>query len=56
MDKQIKVSKQTLIKKVYEGIENNGWSLINNCQFDGTMASLIEPMVKYLEKKGIEVK
>lgn len=57
----MKVSEQTLIKKILEGIEENGWKMqtgIGTGVFnpDATYKTMVAPLVEYLRKKGIEVK
>lgn len=57
----MKLTEQTLIKKVFEGIDKNEWSLITRSPSgwyngEATQKSMIAPLVEYLRKKGIEVK
>lgn len=57
----MKVSEQTLIKKILEGIDENGWKMqtgIGTGVFnpDATYKTMVAPLVEYLKKKGIEVK
>ncbi|MFB5759019.1 hypothetical protein [Paenibacillus medicaginis] len=56
----MKVSQKTVIDKIFEGIDQNGWTLLNgigsgNFNSQATQKSMVEPLLKYLEKKGIEV-
>ncbi|MEK4006474.1 hypothetical protein [Paenibacillus sp. FSL H3-0333] len=56
----MKVNQKTIINKIFDGIDNNGWMILNGLgtgHFNGeaTQKSVIEPLIKYLEGKGIEV-
>lgn len=58
--KQMKISQKTVIEKIFEGIEHNGWSLLNglgsgNYNNSATQKTMVEPLLKYLERKGIEI-
>lgn len=56
----MKVTKQTIIKKLNEGIENCGWEILNGLgtshwKGGGSLEEFIKPLVKYLESKNITV-
>lgn len=56
----IKLNKQTIIKKIFEGIDKNSWTLLNglgsgNFSGESTQATMVEPLLMYLKKKGIEI-
>ena len=51
MTKQ-KVTKATIIKKIFEGIYSNDWRVVG---IGGTQEKMILPLIKYLKSKGIEV-
>lgn len=47
-----KVTKATLIRKVFDGCYKQGWRVVG---VGGSQTALIEDLVKYLESKGVEV-
>lgn len=56
----VKVNERTLINKVFEGIDKNGWTILNGLgsgRYNGeaSQKTMIAPLVEYLRKKGIEV-
>ncbi|MNW59129.1 hypothetical protein D3C74_370290 [compost metagenome] len=56
----MKVNERTLIKKVFEGIDKNGWTLLyglGSGRYNGEASgkSMVAPLVEYLRKNGIEV-
>ncbi len=51
----MKLSKATIIKKVYEGIEiDNEWSVLTHYNRN-TMKSSLKRLFDYLERKGVEL-
>jgi len=58
---KMKVSERTLIDKVFEGIQQNGWTILNGMgrgsyNTSATNKTMVAPLVEYLKSKGIEVK
>lgn len=56
----VKVSERTIINKIFKGIENNGWSLLNGLgsgtfNDTATQKSMVQPLIEYLKKNGVEV-
>lgn len=56
----MKINQKTVINKIFEGIDKNGWTLLNglgsgNFNNQATQKTMIEPLLKYLERKGIEI-
>ncbi len=49
-----KVSEKTLIDKIFKGIEDNGWTVLNglgsgNYNAAATRKSMVAPLVEYLK-------
>jgi len=59
-EKRITVNKRTIIEKLLEGISQNGCMLTNGLgtgNYKGaTLEDIVDPLVKYLKRKGIEVR
>jgi len=58
-EKKITVNKWTIIYKILDGLAQNGCEIHNGLGTGkgvATMTDIVEPLVKYLEKKGIEVR
>ena len=56
-EKRITVNKRTIIEKLLEGISQNGCMLTETGNYKGgTLEDIVDPLVKYLKRKGIEVR
>jgi len=59
-EKRITVNKWTIIYKILDGLAKNGceihFGLGTGSKGPAKMTDIIEPLVKYLERKGIEVR
>jgi len=49
------VSKGTIKNKIQQGMSDCGWSVIRSFQENESWETAISHLVKYLEKKGIDV-
>lgn len=49
----VKVSKANIMKKLQDGLDDNGWRIIGT---GGTKVKFLKPLIEYLQSKGIEVK
>lgn len=56
----MKVSKRTIVKKLFEGIDDCGWEILNGLgtshwKGGGSQKIFLSRLIKYLESKGITV-
>ena len=51
----VSVSKSTIKHKIIQGIADCGWSVLRSFQENESWETAISHLVKYLEKKGIDV-
>lgn len=50
-----RVSKSTIKHKIQQGMADCGWSVLRSFQENESWETAISHLVKYLEKKGIDV-
>jgi hypothetical protein len=51
----MQITRRTLIKKIMQGIDEQGWAVIDRKHQGGSFNQMVEPLMQYLNRIGVTV-